>query len=230
MADDPSGQRSWDQIEGIPDPEENLHLVGHRGTLDLLARRYATGRMHHAWLLSGPRGIGKATLACRFAGHLFRNPDSASAPHDYVVPVDNDPVEGRVAAGGHANLLHLRRPWIDRDKKWRTVLSVDEVRRTVSFFGTSAGENAPRVCIVDPADDMNKDAANALLKVLEEPPPRTIFMVLAHSPKGLLATIRSRCQKLDIRPLSGSQVIEALEKLGEADGLDLQDRELVAAL
>ena len=91
MADDPSGQRSWDQIEGIPDPEENLHLVGHRGTLDLLARRYATGRMHHAWLLSGPRGIGKATLACRFAGHLFRNPDPASAPHDYVVPVDNDP-------------------------------------------------------------------------------------------------------------------------------------------
>ncbi len=230
MAVDPSDQRSWDQIEGIPDPEANRHLVGHRETLDLLANRYASGRMHHAWLLSGPRGIGKATLACRFAGHLFRNPVASNAPAGYVEPAPDDPMEGRVAAGGHPNLLHLRRPWSHENKRWMSVLSVDEVRRTVSFFGSSAGENAPRVCIVDPADDLNASSANALLKMLEEPPPRTIFFVLAHSPKGLLATIRSRCQKLDIRPLSNEQVVEALGVLGEAEGLGAQDLALVAEL
>ena len=224
MADQETGLTSWDHIEGIPDPAENRHLVGHRATLDLLAARHASGRMHHAWLLSGPRGIGKATLACRFAGHLFRHPDPGIAPAAYVTPGESDVVEGKVAAGGHLNLLHLRRPWSHENKRWMSVLSVDEVRRTVSFFGNSAAENVPRVCIVDPADDLNPAAANALLKMLEEPPPNAVFLVLAHSPKGLLPTIRSRCQKLDIRPLTGAQVLEALDHLGESEGLDEADR------
>ncbi|MCB1462826.1 MAG: DNA polymerase III subunit delta' [Nitratireductor sp.] len=230
MADQETGLTSWDHIEGIPDPAENRHLVGHRATLDLLAARHASGRMHHAWLLSGPRGIGKATLACRFAGHLFRHPDPGRAPAAYVTPGESDVVEGKVAAGGHLNLLHLRRPWSHENKRWMSVLSVDEVRRTVSFFGNSAAENVPRVCIVDPADDLNPAAANALLKMLEEPPPNAVFLVLAHSPKGLLPTIRSRCQKLDIRPLTGAQVLEALDHLGESEGLDEADRALIAAL
>ena len=230
MAVEAEGLRSWDRVEGLPDPVENRHLVGHRETLDFLAARHKSGRMHHAWLLSGPRGIGKATLACRFAGHLFRYPDPEHAPERYQPPGKDDSVEAKVAAGGYPNLLHLRRPWDHDRKRWMSVLSVDEVRRTVSFFGTSAGENTMRVCIVDPADDLNAAAANALLKMLEEPPPRTLFLVLAHSPKGLLATIRSRCQKLDVRPLSGAQVIEAAEELGEMAELDAAERELVAAL
>lgn len=222
--------KSWDRIEGIPDPHETRQLVGHREVLDGLAGHHANGRMHHAWLLSGPRGIGKATLACRFAGHLFRHPQPSTAPHHYEVPPADDRTEGRVASGGHPNLLHLRRPWDHDRKRWKTVLTVEEVRRTVSFFGTSAGEAGWRVCIVDTADDLNASAANALLKMLEEPPPRTVFFVLAHSPKGLLPTIRSRCQKVNVRALSPGQVSEALALLGVDTEIEEPDRDLVAGL
>jgi len=222
--------RAWDSIEGLPDPQENLHLVGHEATLDILARHYASGRMHHAWLLGGPGGIGKATLVCRFAGHVFRNPDPNIAPDQYVRPPASDAVEGRVAAGGHTNLLHLRRPWDHKEKRWRKFLTVDEVRQTVPFFGNSSGEPGWRVCIVDTADDLNPSAANALLKVLEEPPPRTLFFVLAQTPRGTLATIRSRCQKLAIAPLVPNQVVEALNLLGVGRDEDQADIELAARL
>ncbi|GIL00619.1 MAG: DNA polymerase III subunit delta' [Alphaproteobacteria bacterium] len=230
MAADDAVPTSFDALDGIPDPRENRRLMGHDATLDRLAGLYARGRLHHALLLSGPRGIGKATLACRFAGHLLRFPDASQAPASYVVPAAEDATEGRIASGSHPNLLHLRRPWDHERKRFKTVLSVDEVRRTITFFGTSAGDRGWRVCIVDTADDLHPSAANALLKVLEEPPPRTLFFVLAHSPRGLLATIRSRCQKMDIRPLAQAQVSAALEALGVAGEIAANDRELVAAL
>jgi DNA polymerase III subunit delta' len=220
---------AWDRIEGIPDPLENRNLVGHRETLDLLAARYASGRMHHAWLLSGPRGIGKATLAARFAGHVFRYPDPLKAPHHYVKPAPDDPVEGQVARNAHPNYLHMRRPWNEKDKRWRRDLTVEEIRRTVSFFGKAAGEGGWRVAVVDTADDLNANAANALLKILEEPPARTLFLVLAHAPK-MLATIRSRCQKLAVRPPSDNEIVEALTALGLVDGLAADEVSLAAQL
>jgi DNA polymerase-3 subunit delta' len=229
MAADPAELQSWDRMEGIPDPVENLDLIGHGETLDFLAQRYASGRMHHAWLLSGPRGIGKATMAARFAGHVFRHPDPASAPGAYLRPVSGDAVEGQVARGAHPNYLHLRRPWNERDKKWRRDLTVEEVRRTVSFFGKSAGEAGWRVAVVDTADDLNASAANALLKILEEPPARTLFLILAHAPR-MLATIRSRCQKLGVRAPSQTEIVQALEILGAADSASADEVALAAAL
>jgi DNA polymerase III subunit delta' len=229
MAGDDQELDAWDRIEGIPDPLENLRLVGHRNVLDQLAERYASGRMHHAWLLTGPRGIGKATLAARFAGHLFRHPDPANAPRHYVDPQDDDPVEGQVARGAHPNYLHMRRPWNEKDKKWRRDLTVEEIRRTVPFFGKSAARPGWRVAVVDTADDLNASAANALLKILEEPPPNALFLVLANAP-SMLATIRSRCQKIIMRPPSKADIIDVLGNLGFAQDLSAGDLALVAEL
>ncbi|MCU0790656.1 MAG: DNA polymerase III subunit delta', partial [Nitratireductor sp.] len=220
---------AWDRMEGIPDPLENRALFGHEATLDLLASRYASGRMHHAWLISGPRGIGKATLAARFAGHVFRHPDPSSAPSRYEKPGPDDAVEALVARNAHPNYLHMRRPWNHEAKRFRSALTVDEIRRTVSFFGTAAGQGGWRVAVVDTVDDLNATAANALLKILEEPPPRTLFLVLANAPR-MLATIRSRCQKIAVKPPSQHEIIEALSALGLAEGVDRTELELAAGL
>ncbi|MGB7285346.1 MAG: DNA polymerase III subunit delta', partial [Salaquimonas sp.] len=112
----------------------------------------------------------------------------------------------QVSKGAHPNILILRKPWDQKTKKFKTQITVDEIRKTASFLQTASGANAWRIVIVDPADDMNNSAANALLKILEEPPARTIFFVLAHSPRGLLPTIRSRCQVLALKPLPESSL------------------------
>jgi DNA polymerase III subunit delta' len=230
MAETSYELRAWDRIEGIPDPLENRHLVGHSATLDQLAAAYASGRMHHAWLVTGPRGIGKATTIARFAGQVFRYPDSANAAPHYVLPAENDVTEMRVARASHPNLLHLRRPWNERDKRWRSELTVDEIRRTVPFFGNTSAEPGWRVAIVDTADDLNRNAANALLKIVEEPPPRTLFFLLAHSWRGMLPTIRSRCQALTLRPLDEAATIAALQGLDVLQGVCDADRQLAARL
>jgi DNA polymerase III subunit delta' len=230
MVDSDYELRAWDRLEGIPDPLENRGLVGHDATLDRLAAAYAGGKMHHAWLVTGPRGIGKATAIARFAGHVFRNPDPSGAPSRYVVPPEDDIAEARVARSAHPNLLHLRRPWNERDKRWRTELTVDEIRRTVPFFGNAPAEPGWRVAIVDTTDDLNLSAANALLKILEEPPPRTLFFLLADSWRGMLPTIRSRCQTLTLRPLEEMDTVAALQRLGILDEASEDDRKLVARL
>lgn len=213
MTEDISEFNAWDKMEGIPDPAETRHVVGHEQVLDQLCERYASGRMHHAWLISGPRGIGKATMALRFAGQVLRNPDPLMAPISYVLPPDGDATDGRISRNAHANLLLLRRPWNQRDKKWRSDLTVDEIRRTVSFFGTSSAEIGWRIAIVDTADDLNSSSANALLKILEEPPEKTLIIILANSPGSSLSTIRSRCQKITMQALDESKIVEALKAL-----------------
>ncbi len=213
MTDDVSNLAAWDRIDGIPDPLETRSVVGHECTLDQLCERYASGKMHHAWLLSGPKGIGKATLAARFAGQVLRNPEPEKAPKNYIQPPETDAIEGRIIRGAHPNLLLMRRPWNERDKKWRSDLTVDEIRRTISFFGTSSAESGWRVAIVDTADDLNASSANALLKILEEPPANTILLILANLPGRSLSTIRSRCQRLALKALDEDQIVEALRAI-----------------
>ena len=223
-----------DRIGELPVPAESSPVIGHDQALDAFCALYAQNNLHHAWLLTGPKGIGKATFAFRLAGHLFRYPHSASAPDHYVPPQTGDTMESRVAGGGHPNILHLTRAFDDKTKKFKSELTVDVVRRTVGFFGTTTGEAGWRVCIVDSADELNRNAANALLKVLEEPPPRTLFLVLSHAPGRLLPTIRSRCLTRRMKPLASENILQLFDRwnegLGNSDTYTRQDKERAAAL
>jgi len=205
-----------DALPGFPLPHERTRLIGHRQTEQKLLDAYRSQRLHHAWILGGPKGVGKATLAFRFARFVIANPDrfvpEVAAASDLSVDPEHA-VARQLSAGGHPNILHLRRPWDDKSKRFKADLPVDQVRRTVSFFGTTASAKAWRLCIVDAADDMNISSANALLKILEEPPERCLFLVLSHAPGRLLPTIRSRCRRIDLAPLSEAEIADGLRDL-----------------
>jgi DNA polymerase-3 subunit delta' len=164
-----------------------------------VARAIRSGRPPQAWLIAGPPGIGKATLAYRIARYLLRYGASAEGPADLSLPA-NDPVSRQIEAGAHPGLLVLKRRTNDRGKL-KTVLDVEEIRRLGGFFGMTAEAGGWRAAIVDSADEMNDNAANALLKILEEPPVRGILLLISHAPGRLLPTIRSRAQRLDLKPL-----------------------------
>ena len=190
--------------------------------------------MHHAWLISGPKGIGKATLAYRFARFAFAHPDPTSAAVAAASDLFVDPTHPafrKVAARAHPNLLPLQRGYNDERKRYYTELTVDEIRRTVSFFGSTSGEPGWRIAIVDPADDMNASAANALLKVLEEPPTRALFLIVSHAPGRLVPTIRSRCRRLAVRALDAGTIAEKVrEGAREASALGDADLSLASRL
>jgi DNA polymerase-3 subunit delta' len=201
-----------DSLDGWPPPEAQPDWHGDRRAERVLLDSWRSGRMHHAWLIGGRKGIGKATLAYRFARFVLAHPDpfaDGPFPADLSLPADH-PAFRKVAARAHPNLLVMERPWDDRNKRYKTDLAVDEVRRTVSFFGTTSGEGGWRIAIVDPADDMNPSAANALLKVLEEPPARSLFLIVSHAPGRLLPTIRSRCRRLDLPALDAATIESVL--------------------
>ncbi|WP_417668569.1 DNA polymerase III subunit delta' [Roseibium sp.] len=205
-----------DSIPGLPLPRERTRLIGHVDVERELLEAYRSERLHHAWILGGPKGIGKATLAYRFARFVLRHPDRFATEVMDATTLEVEPnhiVSQQVAAGAHPNILHLRRPWDEKGKRFKTELPVDEIRRTVSFFGTTAADRAWRLCIVDAADDMNASSANALLKILEEPPARCLFLVLSHAPGRLLPTIRSRCRRVDLTPLTDDEIVEGLTEL-----------------
>src|SRR5258707_4769893 len=192
-------------------PRETSILAGHREAEAALLNAYRSGRIPHAWLIGGAAGIGKATLAYRMARFVLahRNPlgpDGQGAETLWVGP--SDPVARQVAAGAHGGLLTLERTLNDKGLM-RTVIRVDETRETISFFGSTAAVEGWRVCIVDTVDELNPNAANALLKVLEEPPQQSLFLLVSHAPARVLPTILSRCRKLALRPLVTSDVVGA---------------------
>ena len=196
----------------VPHPRETLTLHGHVEVEHAFLDAYRGGRMPHAWLIGGARGIGKATLAYRMARFVFAHPDPAISAvqnaESLALPADS-PAVRRVAAQGHSDLLALER--VEDDKgKMSTVIPVDMVRKTIGFFGSTAGEGGWRVCIVDSADELNAAGANALLKILEEPPAKSLLLVVSHAPGRLLPTIRSRCRRLALRPLSPEDVARSL--------------------
>lgn len=197
-----------DRIDGISIPEECRRIYSHEDVLKRLTASFISGKMHHAWLLNGPRGVGKATVALSFAKFMFSNLDRTNAVQGFSMESISDAVHGQVTGGGHPELLHLTRPWDSKTGKFKTQLSVEEVRRTQAFYGMTAAAGGWRITIVDAADDMNASASNALLKILEEPPKRSLFFVLNHSTGRLLPTIRSRCQSLNFTPLSSQQIVE----------------------
>ncbi|MEP9374192.1 DNA polymerase III subunit delta' [Mesorhizobium sp. KR1-2] len=203
-----------DTLEGVPEPAENPFLVGHENAAGMLAAAYRAGKLPHALLLAGPQGIGKATLAFHFAHHLLKNPVPGTAPAVLATPDPGSALFRQVAMGAHPAVLHLTRPLNDKTKAFKTVLTVDEIRKVNRFLSMTSHDGSYRVVIVDPADDMNTNAANALLKNLEEPPAKTLFILISHSPGSLLPTIRSRCQMVRLSPLDDGSLMQALDHAG----------------
>lgn len=208
-----------DTLDGIPEPAENAYLFGHDDAKSMLLAAFRARKMPHALIFAGQQGIGKATLAFHLANFLLANPDPGAAE----TISDPDPGQGlfrQIASGAHPSILHLTRPANERTKGFKTVVTVDEIRKVNRFLSMTAHDGGWRVVIVDPADDMNTNAANALLKNLEEPPAKTIFVLITHSLGNLLPTIRSRAQTIRLAPLRDAQMKLALDRFEELPSLD----------
>lgn len=214
-------------------PRRARRLVGQEEAERRLVRAYLSGRLHHAWLLAGPRGVGKATLAYRFARFILCNPDPEELTGNPAVSLDvpsEHAAAQLVTARSHPDLLVIERPFDPKAERVKSIINVEEARGAAHFFSLTPALGGWRVCIVDAADDLNKEAANALLKILEEPPSRSLFVIVAHAPGRLLATIRSRAIRLDLRPLVIGEVVEVLKQAGADQRVEPQHLEAIAAL
>lgn len=226
MSDDIEDLPEADRTPGAPHPRESRQLFGHDAAQAEVLAALTGDRMHHAWMITGPKGIGKATLAWRMARFLLaKEPvdagmfgDLPEAPASLDVSPDH-PVAHRIAALSEPGCLSIRRAWDPDRKRLKSQITVDEVRRLNAFFGLSATEGGHRVVIVDSADEMNSSAANALLKVLEEPPKGAVLILVSHQPARLLPTIRSRCRVLRLNELAPGDMARALAGAGgETEG------------
>ena len=196
-----------------PPPWRNDRLLGHGAAEETMLAASQSGRLHHAWLITGPRGIGKATLAWRFARYLLCGGKGGGlfgdAPEGLEVASD---ALGRslIDARSHPDLFHLRRTLNTDTGRMRAEISVDDVRDLGGFMHMTPAMGTSRVAIVDSADEMNRNSANAVLKILEEPPPNAVLLIVAHAPGRLLPTIRSRCRRLALKPLDDDTVVKLL--------------------
>jgi DNA polymerase-3 subunit delta' len=216
-----------DQEAAAPHPREAAALFGHAAAERVLLDGYKSGRIAHAWLLGGPKSIGKATLAYRMAKFVLAHPDPTSGHVQAAGSLEidpNDPVAHRIRNESHSDLLVLERTIGDNGKLNRTI-RVEQVRRSVPFFGSTPGEGGWRIAIVDAIDELQSEGENALLKILEEPPPRSLLLLVSHAPGRILPTIRSRCRQLLLRPLSDQDLCSVI---AAASGRSVDDPELIA--
>jgi DNA polymerase-3 subunit delta' len=191
-------------------PRENPELRGHEIVERELRRLAELGRMPHALLLTGPRGVGKATLAFRLARFLLAQPSERAESGLVIAPEIG--AFRRVASGGHADLLTVERAYDPRRRRLRSEILVEDVRQVAGFLRLTAAEGGWRIVIIDGAEEMNRNAANALLKILEEPPRRALLLLVSHSPGLLLPTIRSRCHRRTLAVLPQPLVLELLRQ------------------
>jgi DNA polymerase-3 subunit delta' len=207
-----------DRFLEAPHPRETQALFGHARAEAQILDAYRSNRLPQAWILGGREGVGKATLAWRFARFVLANPDPKSRAVQEAVDLSvspDHPAAKRIAALSHGDLLLVRREWDAKTKKHFTRIRADEVRRVIDLFRQAAGEGGWRVAILDSADDLNKESANALLKLIEEPPSRSLFLLVAHRPADVLPTIRSRSRMLILDPLSTDDAVRALKQAGD---------------
>ena len=225
-----------DTAHTLPPPRQATTLFGHEAAERTLVESVRGGRLPHAWLIAGPPGIGKATLAFRFARYLLAGAPVdtglfGDAPASLALPEDH-PTFRRVASGGHADLLTIERPLAETREKGASKrvrdLPINEVRRIAPFLRMTPAEGGWRVVILDEAERMNRHGANAVLKVLEEPPTRALILMVANNPGRLLPTIRSRCRLLRLSPLPEA-TLEAVLRQAAPEMPDA-DRRLLARL
>lgn len=203
-----------DRLAATPHPRFTAKLIGQNLAQEQFLTAFNAGRTHHAWLISGPRGIGKATLAWQIAQFLLAQPSPKSgralpAPTSFDIPADH-PIRRRIQSLGEPRLFLCRRPWDEKTKTHRKFITIDTIRDLKSFFTLSAADGGWRVAIIDAADELNIQAANALLKILEEPPVKSIILLVCHQPAALLPTLRSRCQTLRCQPLAAPDIMQVL--------------------
>ncbi len=207
-----------DCVEGARHPRFAASLVGQSTAENEFLTAFNSGRLHHAWLITGPRGVGKATLAWRIAKFLLSQEDDGadSMFGESTKPTSLDtspdhPIVRRIAALGEPRLYLARRPYDVKTKKLKSAITVDEIRKLKSFFNMSAADGGWRVAIIDAADELNGPAANALLKILEEPPEKVIILLVCHQPSRMLPTIRSRCRAMRCATLSAPDLQTVLD-------------------
>lgn len=176
-------------------PEKRQELIGHGDAQGRIAQMIDAGDFTNGWLITGPDGIGKATLAFRAVRQLLNTGNAA-----------DDSSHRLIAAGAHPDVFVARRPWIEKTQKFATEITVDVIRKLTASLANTPAMGGWRVGLIDTADELNRNAANALLKVLEEPPARTTLILLAAKPGRLLPTIRSRCRRIDLRPAQDSEI------------------------
>ena len=209
-----------DRIAGAPHPRETATQFGQDAAAESFLAAFKSGRLHSGWLITGPRGVGKATLAWKIATFLLAQPVEdgglfGAAPAPETLHISPEHPDARlVQSGAHPRLFVVRRPYDDKTGKLKADITVDAVRGLKGFFQMSAADGGRRVVIVDAADDMNRNAANAILKELEEPPALATLLLIAHQPSRLLPTIRSRCRVLRCAPLAAPDLAAALDQAG----------------
>ena len=215
---------SSDQIEGYPHPKVTEKLFGHQFAEQEFINCFKSNKLHHGWLITGAKGIGKATFAWQMAKFLLTQPIPSTEPKGLFGNSDenhdNDLGENlkkamiaRILAESEPRLVVIRKSFDEKRKTFRSSIRVDEVRHLKTFFSLSASDGGGRVAIIDCVEDMNINAANALLKTLEEPPKDTVFLLVSHNPQSLLPTIKSRCRELRLRNLTESDLKSALKQM-----------------
>lgn len=191
----------YDDIDTVLSFSQNNMIFGHEAARHFLAQMREEGHLHHALLFEGEYGIGKATLAFHLAWNIL-----SSQEGNFLQPEQNSVIWHKMTQGCHPGLLHISRRFDLKTQKFKTAILIDDIRDVMHFLNQTSQDNGWRIVIIDPAEDMNRSAANAILKTLEEPPAKTLFIIITHSLGRLLPTIRSRCQQISLRPLRDDEM------------------------
>ncbi len=186
-------------------------ILGQDKAAEQFTSAWARRKLHHAWLLAGPKGVGKASFAKAAARRVLA--DAAGPPSDLpgIGTDDAHPIVKLVNAGSHPDMRWLERLPKDKGEGLARDITIKQIRALGEFMGMTAALSPWRVAVIDSMDELNKEASNALLKILEEPPPNTLFFLVSHAPGRLLSTIRSRCRRLLFEALDDDAMTSILE-------------------
>jgi DNA polymerase-3 subunit delta' len=203
-------------------------IVGQDKAVEQFASAWASRKLHHAWLLAGPKGVGKASFAHAAARRVLADAAGPASGLPGIETADDHPIVKLVEAGSHPDMRWLQRLENERTGNLARNISVDQVRELGEFLTLTSALSPWRVAVIDTVDELEPSGANALLKILEEPPPNTIFLLVTHAPGRLLPTIRSRCRRLEFQPLGDDAMASILET--QAPDVSAPERQKIIAM